>query len=102
MTPTEIRYAPIEKAALALTWACERSWEYILGKSISVETDHKTPGATPECSHTGSTFTKNSKIQNATDEIPLKGEQACSRKEDVHSRRAFKIPNQKPNSEVNN
>jgi len=35
MTPTETRYAQIEKEALALTWACERSWEYI------VETGHK-------------------------------------------------------------
>ena len=41
MTPTETTYAQIEKEALALTWACERSWEYIVGKSISVETDHK-------------------------------------------------------------
>ena len=41
MTPTETRYAQIEKEALALTWACERSWEYIMGKSVSVETDHK-------------------------------------------------------------
>ena len=41
MTPTEIRYVQIEKEALALTWACERSWEYIVGKSIYVETDHK-------------------------------------------------------------
>ena len=41
MPPTETRYAQIEKEALALTWACERSWEYIVGKSISVETDHK-------------------------------------------------------------
>jgi len=41
LTPTESRYAQIEKEALALTWACERSWEYITGKSIYVETDHK-------------------------------------------------------------
>ena len=41
LTPTESRYAPIEKEALALTWACERSWEYITGKSICVEMDHK-------------------------------------------------------------
>ena len=41
MTPTETRYAQIEKEALALTWVCERSWEYIVGKSISVETDHR-------------------------------------------------------------
>ena len=31
MTPTETRYAEIEKEALALTWACKRSWEYIVG-----------------------------------------------------------------------
>ena len=41
LTPTESRYAQIEKEALALTWACERAWEYITGKSIYVETDHK-------------------------------------------------------------
>lgn len=41
LTPTESRYAQIEKEALAPTWACERSWEYIIGKSIYVETDHK-------------------------------------------------------------
>ena len=41
LTPTESRYAQIEKEALALTWACERSREYITGKSIYVETDHK-------------------------------------------------------------
>ena len=41
MSPTETRSAQIEKKALALTWTCERSWEYIVEKSISVETDHK-------------------------------------------------------------
>ena len=41
ITPTETRYAQIEKEALALTWACERSWEYLVGKSIYIETDHK-------------------------------------------------------------
>ena len=62
----------------------------------------QTPGATLEYSHTGSTPTRNSKIQNATDEISLQGDQACSRKEDVHSWSAFKTPNPKPNSDVNN
>nr|XP_058955069.1 uncharacterized protein K02A2.6-like [Pocillopora verrucosa] len=41
LTPTASRCAQIEKEALALTWACKRSWEYIIGKSIYVETDHK-------------------------------------------------------------
>ena len=41
MTDTERRYAQIEKEALAITWACERFADYILGKAIQVETDHK-------------------------------------------------------------
>ena len=35
------RYAQIEKEALVLTWACEKFTDYILGKPITVETDHK-------------------------------------------------------------
>ena len=41
LTDTEHRYAQIEKEALALTWACERFSEYVLGKQIQLETDHK-------------------------------------------------------------
>ena len=41
MTPTESRYAQIEKEALALTWACERYSEYLIGLQFSIETDHK-------------------------------------------------------------
>ena len=41
MTDTEVRYAQIEKEALALTWACERFSMYLLGKSFILETDHK-------------------------------------------------------------
>ena len=38
---TESRYAQIEKEALAITWGCERFSSYILGKHITLETDHK-------------------------------------------------------------
>ena len=41
LTPVECRYAQREKEALALTWACERFSDYIVGKSIIAETDHK-------------------------------------------------------------
>lgn len=41
MTNTEARYAQIEKEALAITWACEKFSQYILGKRILLETDHK-------------------------------------------------------------
>ena len=41
LTPVECRYAQIEKEALALTWACERFSDYIVGKFILAETDHK-------------------------------------------------------------
>ena len=41
MTSAEVNYAQIEKEALALTWACERFGDYVLGKSILIETDHK-------------------------------------------------------------
>ena len=41
MSETETRYAQIEKEVLAITWACEKFSTYILGKHISIETDHK-------------------------------------------------------------
>ena len=41
MTPTEQRYAQIEKEALAVTWACERFSHYLRGAKFHVETDHK-------------------------------------------------------------
>ena len=41
MTEAETRYAQIEKEALATTLACERFTNYILGKQIQIETDHK-------------------------------------------------------------
>lgn len=41
LSETEQRYAQIEKEALATVWACEKFAAYILGKRISIETDHK-------------------------------------------------------------
>ena len=41
MTETEKHYSQIEKEALALVWACEKFSDYILGKAIMMETDHK-------------------------------------------------------------
>ena len=41
LSPTERRYAQIEKEALATTWACEKFSTYILGSSFVIETDHK-------------------------------------------------------------
>ncbi len=41
LSQTESHYAQIEKETLALTWACERFSEYIMGKFIQLETNHK-------------------------------------------------------------
>ena len=41
MSETETRYTQIEKEVLAITLACEKFSTYILGKHISIETDHK-------------------------------------------------------------
>ena len=41
MTPTEQRYAQIEKEALAFTWACERLSDHLVGLKFHVQTDHK-------------------------------------------------------------
>ena len=41
MTETERRYAQIEKEAFATTWACEKFSDFVLGKNILIETDHK-------------------------------------------------------------
>ena len=41
MTPTERRYAQIEREALAFTWACERLSDYLVGLQFHIQTDHK-------------------------------------------------------------
>ena len=40
MTSTEMRYAQIEKEALAFTWACERLSDYLIGLNFHIQTDH--------------------------------------------------------------
>jgi transposase InsO family protein len=41
MTKTETRYAQVEKEALAITWACDKFANYIIGLKVLIETDHK-------------------------------------------------------------
>ena len=50
LTETERRYSQIEKEALALVWSCEKFSDYIIGKKIEIETDHKP--LVPLLSHT--------------------------------------------------
>ncbi|RXN11392.1 Transposon Ty3-G Gag-Pol poly [Labeo rohita] len=41
LTPTEQRYAQVEKEALGLTWGCERFKDFLIGHHFHLETDHK-------------------------------------------------------------
>ena len=41
LTPTEQKYAAIEKEALGLVFGCQKFDEYIYGREITLETDHK-------------------------------------------------------------
>lgn len=41
MTDTEKRYAQIEKEALAVTWACDKFADFLLGSKFAIDTDHK-------------------------------------------------------------
>ena len=41
MTETEQRYSQIEREAQGIVWSCEKFSDYIIGKTINLETDHK-------------------------------------------------------------
>ena len=41
LTPTEQRYAQIEKESLALSWACEKFRNYLIGTHFKIQTDYK-------------------------------------------------------------
>ena len=41
MTEAEKRYAQIKKEVLATVWSCEKFEDYVMGKEITIETDHK-------------------------------------------------------------
>ncbi|GBN50696.1 Retrovirus-related Pol polyprotein from transposon 17.6 [Araneus ventricosus] len=41
LTPTESRYAQIEKEVLAVVWGCEKFRDYLTGMHFKIETDHK-------------------------------------------------------------
>ena len=41
LTSTEVKYAQIEKESLAITYACERFSDYLIGKPFHIFTDHK-------------------------------------------------------------
>lgn len=41
LTPSEERYAHIEKETLAIVFACEKFHQFVYGRKITVETDHR-------------------------------------------------------------
>ena len=41
LTPTQEKYAQIEKELLAVVFGCAKFEEYIVGRNITIETDHK-------------------------------------------------------------
>ncbi|XP_038058795.1 uncharacterized protein K02A2.6-like [Patiria miniata] len=41
LTPSERRYAQIEKELLASVWSCERFYVYLRGLHVTIQTDHK-------------------------------------------------------------
>ena len=42
MPVTEQHYSQVEKEALAVTWACEKFSDYVIGLMFKVQTDHNT------------------------------------------------------------
>ena len=46
LNPTQQAYAQIEKKALAIVFGCERFHQYIYGKNVTIESDHKPLEAT--------------------------------------------------------
>ncbi|KAL0155557.1 hypothetical protein M9458_049820, partial [Cirrhinus mrigala] len=41
LLPWEQRYSTIEKECLAIKWALESLWYYLLGREFDLETDHQ-------------------------------------------------------------
>lgn len=41
LTEVEKRYPQIDREALAILWACERCYNYLIGSSFVIETDHQ-------------------------------------------------------------
>ena len=41
LTEVEKRYPQIDHKALAICWACERCYKYLIGSSFNIETDHQ-------------------------------------------------------------
>ena len=41
LTPSEVQYAQIEKEMLAIFFGCKRFHQYLYGRKVKVETDHK-------------------------------------------------------------
>ena len=41
LTEVEKRYLQIDREALAIRWACERCYLYLIGNSFVIETDHQ-------------------------------------------------------------
>ena len=41
LSPTEVRYATIEKEMLAIVWGFEKFHQYTYGRQVQVHSDHK-------------------------------------------------------------